>query len=342
MALRRLEDALADRDQIISVIRGFATNNDGARRMGYTAPSPDGQADVITAAMANAGVAPDAIQYVETHGTGTALGDPVEVTALSRAFQTGRQQKQFCAIGSVKTNIGHLNAAAGVAGFIKAALVVKHGIIPPSLHYKEPNPQIDFPESPFYVNTETRLWSSAAPRLAGVSSFGIGGTNAHVILEQPPEVQSSPSARPFQLLVLSAQTDEALRHAGSNLIHWLSLNTKSELADSAYTLAVGRKKFAKRLAVICESGQETIGRLTEPVSGANVMLGEYRDGRRRVAMLFSGQGSQYLGMGAQLYKDEPVFRAHFDRSSDFLKTRIGLDLREILFGQEETQSRAAV
>lgn len=341
VVLRRLEDALADGDQIIAVIRGWATNNDGAQRIGYTAPSVDGQASVISAAITNAGVTPDAIGYVETHGTGTTMGDPIEVAALTRAFSARTEQKQFCAIGSVKTNVGHLNAAAGVAGFIKAALTVQHGFVPPSLNYREPNPQIHFGSSPFYVNTEARPWDAASSRIAGVSSFGIGGTNAHVIVEQPPAVPACSASRPVQLLVLSAQTDEALRQASRNLGDWLHRDQEQSLADVAYTLATGRKQFAKTMAVLCESKQEAANRLLESQAGSSVIRGQHKGGKRRVVMLFSGQGSQYLRMGAQLYKREPVFRTHFSKYSERLKDLIGVDLRQIIFAEGESQNNAA-
>src|SRR5262249_25868103 len=207
----RLADARADGDNILAVIKGSAINNDGSGKVGYTAPSIDGQARVITEAQAIAGVNPATITYVETHGTATALGDPIEVAALTQAFRAATDKRGFCAIGSVKTNIGHLDTAAGVAGLIKTVLALKNRQIPASLHFELPNPQIDFASSPFYVNTELQQWESqGTPRRAGVSSFGIGGTNAHLILEEAPEMEPSQVVEGWQLLLLSARSDRAL------------------------------------------------------------------------------------------------------------------------------------
>ena len=246
VVLRRLDDALADRDTIHAVILGSAINNDGARKVGYLAPSVDGQSEVIAEALGVAGVAASDISYVETHGTGTKVGDPIEVKALTQAFRESTQGKGYCAIGSLKTNIGHLDTAAGVAGLIKTALALRHRQIPPSLHFRKPNPLIDFENSPFYVNTVLTEWKAErGPRRAGVTSLGIGGTNAHVVLEEAPPVEEHAAPKkPYQLLVLSAKTASALEKASQNLGAHLQEHPELPLQDVACTLQLGRKAFA--------------------------------------------------------------------------------------------------
>ena len=241
VVLKRLDDALADGDHIEAVIIGSAINNDGSLKVSYTAPSVEGQAKVIVEALANAEINPEMITYVETHGTGTALGDPTEITALTHAFRSGTRKNGFCAIGSVKSNIGHLDVAAGVAGLIKTVLALKNKEIPPSLHYESPNPDIDFESSPFFVNTQLNQWAAEKkPRIAGVSSFGVGGTNAHVIVHEAPSVKPSGNARSHQLLVVSAKTGSALEKATQNLAAQLKQHPGISLPDVAYTLQVGR------------------------------------------------------------------------------------------------------
>lgn len=326
VVLKRLEDALSDGDEIFSVIKGFAINNDGALKVGFAAPSVEGQASVIHAAMGNAGVKPESITYIEAHGTGTALGDPIEMAALTRAFRGAAGRKQFCAIGSVKTNIGHLDVAAGIAGLIKTALALKHGLIPPSLHYQTPNPKIDFKNSPFYVNSTLRAWKpESGPRRAGVSSFGIGGTNVHIVMEQPPEPAQGSVSRSIQCFVLSARTEAALKQSEENLLEYLESNTKEPIPDAAYTLAVGRKTFKHRSAVVFHQREDAIAKLK---SGA--VHCEWNGKHLPVAMLFTGQGSQYVQMGRQLYSCERVFRESVDHSSEFLKPLLGLDLRDLM------------
>ncbi|HEY4574961.1 MAG TPA: polyketide synthase, partial [Thermoanaerobaculia bacterium] len=254
VVLKRLADAVADGDTIHAVIRGFATNNDGGFKMSFTAPSPEGQLEAIATAQTIAGVPAESITYVETHGTGTPLGDVVEVTALSEVFAAATEQRGFCALGAIKTNIGHLDAAAGVAGLIKAVLAVEHGVLPPSLHFETPNPRIDFARSPFYVNTECRPWRPEGwPRRAGVSAFAIGGVNAHVVLEEPPAPLPTDPDRPWRLLVLSARSAAALAAATANLAGFLDQNPEADTADVAYTLEVGRRAFEHRRAVACRS-----------------------------------------------------------------------------------------
>jgi iturin family lipopeptide synthetase A len=248
VVLKRLNEAQADHDHIYAVIKGYALNNDGASKMGYFAPSVTGQAEVIATAHAMAGIAPETIGYVETHGTATPIGDPIELTALTRAFRVSTDKKNFCAIGSVKSNIGHLEAASGVAGLIKTALSLKHRQIPPTLHFQTPNPQLELPKSPFYLASKLIPWpQNEFPRRAGVSSFGVGGTNAHLVLEEAPEIERSPlQTRSMELIVLSAKNRPCLEKATERLVAHLEMHPEADLADVAYTLQVGRRAFGHR------------------------------------------------------------------------------------------------
>ncbi|MGN6320312.1 MAG: condensation domain-containing protein, partial [Dyella sp.] len=302
VVLKRLQQALADGDTIHAVIKGSAVNNDGADKVGYTAPSVLGQAKVIRAAQRAAGVVSDSIQYVEAHGTGTELGDPIEVKALARAFDTPR--RQFCAITSVKPNIGHLDVAAGVAGLIKTVQALKHRQLPPSINYASPNPQIDFANSPFYVNTQLRAWESTGPRRAGVSSFGIGGTNAHVVVEEAPTVVAGESHRPQQLLVLSARSERALQAVSDRLAQRLQ-HGEACLSDVAYTLQVGRARHGYRRVLVSGSVEEAVRQLKQPYTAA-------KGDAASMVWMFTGQGSQHAQMGRGLYESEPSFRQHWD------------------------------
>jgi len=253
LVLKRLEDALADRDPVRAVILGSAANNDGGVKVGYTAPSVEGQAAVITEALAVAGVEPETLSYLEAHGTGTALGDPIEVQALTQAFGSRRGH---CAMGTVKSNIGHLDIAAGVAGLIKTVLALEHRQIPPSLHFEEPNPRIDFADSPVYVNRSLIDWPGPQPRRAGVSSFGFGGTNAHVVLEEAPALPAERSSQPWQLLVLSAKTEEALAAATRDLARFFRDHPETDLRDAAFTLLAGRQAFRHRRIAVCRDAAD--------------------------------------------------------------------------------------
>lgn len=262
VVLKRLEDALENRDHIYAVIRGYGINNDGMAKVGYTAVSPQGQSDAIVSALAMAEINPETIDYIETHGTATFLGDPIEIFALKEAFGMYTQKNQFCAIGSVKSNIGHLFEAAGIAGLIKASLAIYHGKIPASLHFNKPNPSIDFANSPFYVNKSLQEWKREnGPRRAGVSSFGFGGTNVHLILEEAPSLPSMQVNKKNHLLVLSARTSSALSTMSRNLGHYLKKNPDILLEEVAYTLQVGRKKFNCRRVIICNSKENAIEQL---------------------------------------------------------------------------------
>lgn len=334
--LKRLEEAIADRDCIHAVIRGSAINNDGAAKVGYTAPSVEGQAEAIAEALAFAEVDPESITYIEAHGTGTSLGDPIELTALTQAFRASTQKQGFCAIGSVKTNIGHLDAAAGVTGLIKTVLALKHQQIPPSLHFEQPNPQFDFANSPFYVNTRLAAWNpEGIPRRAGVSSFGIGGTNAHVVLEEAPASPTSRSSRPWQLLLLSAKTESALETATANLANYLPQHPELSLADVAYTLRVGRKSFEHRRMLVCRTTEDAVTGLN--LDAQRLLTRHEQPVDRAIVFMFSGQGSQYVNMGWELYQTEPIFREQVDRCCTLLKPHLGLDLRHLLYPAETSE-----
>jgi acyl transferase domain-containing protein len=340
VVLKRLDLALADGDRIEAVIKGSAINNDGSLKVGYTAPSIEGQAKVIQTAQVTAEIEAETVTYIEAHGTGTTLGDPIEIEALTQAFRASTEKKGFCAIGSLKTNIGHLDAAAGVAGLIKTVLALKHKLLPPSLHFKAPNPAIDFANSPFYVNSTLSEWTSEPfPRRAGISSFGIGGTNAHVVLEEAPNVEASGKSRPWQLLVLSAKTSSALDTATTNLLNHLKQHPDLQLADVAYTLQVGRKEFSERRMLICRDFDDAVNTL-ETLEPKRIFTQFQETRERAVAFMFSGQGTQYANMTSEVYQVEPAFRSSVDLCCELLKPHLGLDLRHVLYPSEEQVEQA--
>ena len=341
VVLKRLEDAIADGDTIDAIIRGSAVNNDGALKVGYTAPGVRGQTAVIAEAQAMAGVPAETITYVEAHGTGITLGDPLEIEALTEVFRASTGKRKFCAIGSVKTNIGHLDVAAGVAGLIKTVLALKHRELPPSLHFQRPNESINFEETPFFVNSGLRPWNTnGEPLRAGVSSFGIGGTNAHVVVEEAPAELSETSNRPSQLVVLSAKTATALDTATVNLISHFKAHPDANLADVAYTLQNGRKAFDYRRIAVCRDAVEATSVL-ETLDHRKVFTGLQEPHERPIVMMFPGQGAQYAGMGAKLYEYEAVFRREVDRCLDILQPQLGFDLRQVLFTGEEHAAEAS-
>lgn len=344
--LKRYEDARRDGNPVYAVIRSAALNNDGSGKMSFGAPSQDGQAEVIELAHALAGISADTISYVEAHGTGTPLGDPIEVAALTQAFRATSSRRKFCGLGSVKTNIGHLESAAGVTSLIKVALALRHRFLPATLHFKNPNPSIDFAGSPFEVVAAARAWTDVPlPRRAGVSSFGVGGTNAHLVVEEAPETEPAGEARPIQLLVLSAKSPAALDELRGNLARWLagssavgSASGEPSLADVAFTLQCGREAFAHRHAVVVRDAADAVRKLQEPSarSAAGITAAE----EPQVVFLFPGQGSQYAGMGRELYQSEAVFRAAIDRCAAIIRDRLGFDLVARLFaGPESSQAQ---
>ncbi|HSL82849.1 MAG TPA: beta-ketoacyl synthase N-terminal-like domain-containing protein [Thermoanaerobaculia bacterium] len=358
VVLKRLADALEDGDLVHAVIKGSAINNDGSLKAGYTAPSVEGQSEAVALAYEDAGVDPRTVGYLEAHGSATALGDPIEVAALTRAFRRWTGDAGFCALGSVKSNFGHLDRAAGVAGLIKAALALEREEIPPTLHFERPNPEIDFAASPFRVAAERTAWprngsqhggngSGAAPRRAGVSSLGMGGTNVHVVLEEAPVREPSGPSREHQLLVLSARSEAALERASEHLADHLEAAPETSLADAAFTLKVGRKTLEHRRFVVCRTATEAVATLRGEGPG-RAFTGFREAGRREVAFLLPGIGAHQPGMARGLYETEPAFRDALDRCAALLEPRLGLDVRRLIYpaaeedGEQRGEGAAAV
>jgi acyl transferase domain-containing protein/acyl carrier protein len=340
VALKRLESAIAERDTILAVIKASGINNDGNQKIGYEAPSMKGQADLISEVQHRAGIEPESIGYVETHGTATPMGDPVEISALTMAFNTTK--RGFCRIGSVKSNFGHLNSSAGIAGFIKTVLALQHQLIPPTLHFDTANPEIDFENSPFVVNSELFVWNrDKYPLRAAVNSLGGGGTNAHVILEEAPVIAQSPVVngniireREYQLILLSAKTESSLGKLVENLAEYLKQHPEINLADAAYTLQVGRRHFQRRRMLVCSDRDEAVEIISSPSSGKLYSVNlKAKENEKQVIFMFPGQGSQYVNMGWGLYKGERVFREEMDRCFDIFKSITGHDIKEILYTQ---------
>jgi acyl transferase domain-containing protein len=342
VVLKRLDDAVADRDHIYAVVRGAAVNNDGSAKVGYSAPSVEGQEAVIRRSMEMAGFDPATVRYVETHGTGTEVGDPIEFTALAGAFASSSKNVHRCALGALKTNLGHLDAAAGVAGLMKAALALRHRTIPPTLHFTHSNPLIELDKTPFYINTAAEPCESAEPLRAGVSSFGIGGTNAHVSLEEPPSRISDPSGG-SELLVLSAKTPGALDARRSQLLEFLEQTPDAEIADVAFTLGVGRQPFRCRQALVARDAGHLREQLRNGASGTELRKLRNEDAPAdpaTVAFLFPGQGAQFVHMGRDLYDAVPLFRETVDRCSAALEPALGVDLRTVLYPKAGGEAEA--
>ncbi|MFD2762813.1 SDR family NAD(P)-dependent oxidoreductase [Micromonospora eburnea] len=344
VVLRRMADARAAGDTVDAVILGTAVNNDGSLKVGYTAPSVDGQARVVAEALAVAEVDADSIGYVETHGTATALGDPIEITALTRAYREHTDRTGYCAIGSVKSNVGHLDAAAGVTSLIKAVLALRHEAIPATLHHTRTNPELALPSSPFFVNTELRPWPrQAVPRRAAVSSFGIGGSNVHVILQEAPAGEPATSGggadrTAIRVLPLSARSAPALAEAAGRLAEHLAAHPELDLDDVAYTLASRRRAFEHRTAVVGRDAADLVGALRRAAdAGAGTLAG--RD--TPVAFLFPGQGAQYVGMARDLYRSEPTFAAEVDRCARLFAAHLDDDPRLALFAEDDEGGDAA-
>ncbi|TVR67515.1 MAG: polyketide synthase, partial [Gemmatimonadales bacterium] len=323
VVLRRYRDAVEAGDTILGVIRGSAMNNDGSAKVGYLAPSVEGQSRVVAEALAVADVHPESIGYIEAHGTGTPVGDPIEVTALTRAFRTETDRVGYCGLGSVKTNIGHLDTGAGVAGLMKATLAVRHGVIPPSLHFRAPNPELGLEDSPFRVVAQRTEWvtEDGGPRRAGVNSLGVGGTNVHVIVEEPPVLEGDPDPRTGHLFLLSGRSRRVVERASARLVDHLETHPDDALADVAFTLQAGRNHFKERRLVVARTREEAIDAL---VTGDEERVEDHTaDGTRRsVAFLFAGGGAQYPGMARDLYEAEPLFRREVDRGLAHLEPEL--------------------
>src|SRR5256884_2916312 len=330
LVLKRLTDALSDGDTIHAVIKGSAVNNDGSEKAGYTAPGVNSQADAVVEALANAGVEADSISYIEAHGSGTPVGDPIEIRALTKAFRTFTQHSGYCAIGSVKTNVGHLDAAAAVTGIIKTVLALQHRQLPPSLHFTEANPEIDFARTPFYVNTRLRDWTSDGPRRAGVMSTGMGGTNAHVVLEEAPEPAAPTDARPPHLLILSARTETALDEATHRLRTFLNSHSSANMSDVAHTLRIGRKAFPHRRGLVCVDRADAITALGQEDS-KRVVTGRTSEPPRPVILLLPRIGDHYPGMAHDVYEGWPGVRPEGDCCARLLVPHLEIDIRNILY-----------
>ncbi|MEZ4887302.1 MAG: amino acid adenylation domain-containing protein [Chitinophagales bacterium] len=341
IVLKKLDKAIEDGDYIYAVIKGTAINNDGSDKIGFTAPSIKGQAACIEAAQKKAGITADDIQYIETHGTGTRLGDPIELAALSQAFRKTTDKKQFCAISSIKTNIGHLDTGACVAGIIKTALSLCYELMPPTMHFKTPNPQIPFEKSPFYVNQRLQRWKrSDKPRRAGVSSFGLGGTNAHIILEEAPLIEHrGTDAQKHNLFLLSAKTENALEESTKDLSTFLQRKPETELSltDAAYTLAIGRQHFQHRRAIIAKNHEEAIAAL-ENVKNPNTVSGLQQGAAPSMVFLFAGGGAQYVEMAKDLYEENPIFRGFVEECLEILEANHGLEVRKFIAGSQAKNS----
>ena len=338
--LKRLDAAIADQDEIYAVIRGWGVSNDGADKGGYTAPSIDGQAAAITQAHRRAGIGADSIGYVEAHGTGTLVGDPIEVAALTKAFRETTDKTGYCRLASLKSNVGHLDVAAGVAGLIKTSLCLKHRLLPPLLHFESPNPKIDFANSPFIVNDRLHEWNAdELPRRAGVSSFGVGGTNAHIVLEEAPELpRRQVSKKPRQVITLSAQSQESLDEEARNLASFLNENPNANLGDVCATLSSGRKAMPLRRAIVAQDLSQAIDELQQKRAAKTKVNATRGSSAPEIVYMFPGQGSQHFGMGRQLYDSEPIYAESFEQCNEALKEHLECDLRQlVLFDDTKTE-----
>ncbi|MEZ5324389.1 MAG: amino acid adenylation domain-containing protein [Verrucomicrobiales bacterium] len=342
VALKRLEDAERDGDRILAVVRGFALNNDGADKAGYAAPSINGQSNVIREAHAAAGVDAESISYIEAHGTGTPLGDPIEIAGLKHAFSATTDKKQFCAIGTGKTNVGHLDIAAGVTGFIKTVMSLHHRKLPPLLHFKQANPKIDFENSPFFPVTELTDWSGddSTPRRAGISAFGVGGTNVHMILEEAP-VRSPSQVRVSepQIFPLSGTSKEAVEEGIVRLGAFAATHPDQDAADVAATLQLGRRVYAHRTWVTADARMSAIVDSCKKQSDRRILQNDKSLGK--VCMLFPGQGSQHPGMASDVYRTFPVFRNALDQCAEILCDEIGEDIRKQIYPEASHAQAAA-
>ena len=340
VVLKRLSDAVESRDNIVALIKGSAVNNDGNSKAEYTAPSIESQSEVILEALASANVDADQMAYVEAHGTGTYLGDPIEIAALTKAYRESTDACGYCAIGSVKSNIGHLDAAAGVTALIKTAMAMQQKKLPPSINFEKPNPQIDFANSPFFVNTEMSSWmDDGSPQFAGVTSLGIGGTNAHVVLGPAPTISEQIDSKDWHLLPLAARTEAAVTQSAKLLANDLANAALSKsLADVAYTLQTGRKAFQHRRVTVVENMESAADALLNSDPEIS-RIGQVDGERRDVVMMFSGQGSQYAGMAQGLYERYASFRNDVDQCAEILQSSLGLDIRELIFADQSDKEK---
>ena len=339
--LRRLEDALADGDHIHAVVKGSAINNDGSRKVGYLAPSVDGHSEVVAEALAISELTSEDISYIETHGTGTLVGDPIEVEALSEAFRQTTDKQQFCPLGSVKSNIGHTDTAAGIAGLIKVVESLKHKKIPPSLNYENANPEIDFEKSPFFVNDQLRDWEiGQEPRRAGISSLGVGGTNAHIVVEEAPKRESISQSHDWELLTFSAKTKKALKRMDENLSRFMEENPDANLSDVAHTLQIGREAFEYRRTLSVKNIGDAIDALKSE-DKSRIFSGKATSEPTNLVFMFPGGGAQYPGMGHELYQTEEVYRQTVDRCLELISPHLDIDLSSLMFPADENDLEIA-
>lgn len=331
--LKRLEDAIEDRDHIYAVVRGCAVNNDGSDKMSFTAPSVTGQAEVIAAALAAANLEPDSVSFVETHGTATPIGDPIEIEALSRVYtRSASAPADSCVIGSLKSNVGHLIHAAGVAGLIKVALALKHGVIPATLHFNKPNPAINIEQTRFRVTAQSEPWIAGdTPRRGAVSSFGVGGTNAHVVVEESPLVPPGDEETAVPVILLSTQYPDGIPLLAGPMADRIAEDASARIGDIAYTLATGRRFCRHRLACVASDRNELVASLRAE-RGPRVVAGEQSQPIKRLAFAFPGQGAQRAGMGADLYRASEAFREAMDECLAVADAELDIDLRELTVG----------
>lgn len=343
--LKRVADALADGDTIWAVIKGSAVNNDGAVRVSYMAPGVEGQSEVFAIAQAIAGVNPEDISYIEAHGTGTRVGDPIEMTSLKQVFTAVTDKKNFCAIGSVKPNIGHLDSASGIAGFIKTVLMLKHKKLPPLINFTQPNPELDIANSPFYINTQLRDWDSAY-RIAGVNSFGMGGTNAHIIVAEPPETENRDNLKSAALLLLSAKTETALEKVSANLTHFLENNPSVNLQDVAYTLHAGRNRFEYRRALVCTGIDDAVQALRTPVPGRVFTTTAEGAENRLLFFLFPDEFvfacTHFEPFAADICKDIPLIKNCLDACLEYVNPFLTTDLKKIFYATNQAEMQASL
>ena len=343
--LKRLDDAIRDGDHIYAVVKGSAVNNDGGIKVGYMAPSSEGQASVVAEAIAMAGVSPETIGMVEAHGTGTEIGDPIEVNGLTQVFRTQTDEVGYCALGSVKTNVGHLQITSGTAGFIKTALSLHHALIPPLLNFNTPNPALGLEKSPFFINTKAVPWKKQdAPRRAGINSLGIGGTNAHAVLEQAPDLPPLENAfnRPQNILTFSARNEKALGELTQRYLSYLSNKSDADMNNVCFTANTGRKLFDHRVSVVGTDASNFAQSLQAHLKGESApsVFSGLASGKKRpkIGFLFTGQGAQYLGMGRELFETQPVFRAELERCDQLFAPLLDISLVEVMFAESSESS----